>query len=30
MTYFKAFYELMRVGWDGQRRVHGSVIHLDK
>ncbi len=22
-------YELMHVGWDGQRRVHGCVIHLD-
>lgn len=22
-------YELMHVGWDGGRRVHGSVIHLD-
>ncbi len=22
-------YELMHVGWDRQRRVHGSVIHLD-
>jgi hypothetical protein len=22
-------YEVMHVGWDGQRRVHGSVIHLD-
>jgi hypothetical protein len=22
-------YELMHVGWDGPRRVHGSVIHLD-
>ena len=22
-------YELMRVGWDGQRRVHGAVIHID-
>ena len=22
-------YELMHVGWDGVRRVHGSVIHID-
>jgi hypothetical protein len=22
-------YEVMHVGWDGPRRVHGSVIHLD-
>lgn len=22
-------YELMHVGWDGERRIHGSVIHLD-
>ena len=22
-------YELMHVGWDGQRRVHASVIHID-
>ncbi len=22
-------YELMHVGWDGARRVHGSVIHID-
>lgn len=22
-------YEVMHVGWDGTRRVHGSVIHLD-
>jgi hypothetical protein len=22
-------YELMHVGWDGSRRVHGSVLHLD-
>jgi hypothetical protein len=22
-------YELMHVGWDGARRVHGSVLHLD-
>jgi hypothetical protein len=22
-------YELMHVGWDGQRRVHGPVIHID-
>jgi hypothetical protein len=21
--------ELMHVGWDGQRRVHGSVLHID-
>lgn len=25
----KDHYEVMHVGWDGQRRVHGSVIHLD-
>lgn len=22
-------YEVMHIGWDGDRRVHGSVIHLD-
>ena len=22
-------YEVMQVGWDGVRRIHGSVIHLD-
>jgi hypothetical protein len=22
-------YELLHVGWDGQRRVHGSVVHID-
>jgi len=22
-------YELMHVGWHGQRRIHGSVIHID-
>src|SRR5205809_2874207 len=22
-------YELMHVGWDGTRRVHGSVVHID-
>jgi hypothetical protein len=22
-------FELMHVGWDGERRVHGSVIHID-
>ena len=22
-------YELMQVGWDGPRRVHGSVVHFD-
>src|SRR5713101_4731578 len=22
-------YEVMHVGWDGVRRVHGSVVHLD-
>ncbi len=22
-------YEVMQVGWDGSRRVHGSVLHLD-
>ena len=25
----KGHYELMHVGWDGDRRVHGSVIHID-
>ncbi len=25
----KDHYELMHVGWDGPRRVHGSVIHID-
>jgi hypothetical protein len=25
----KDHYELMHVGWDGERRVHGSVIHID-
>src|SRR5262245_14190759 len=25
----KDHYELLHVGWDGQRRVHGSVIHID-
>jgi hypothetical protein len=25
----KGHYEVMHVGWDGERRVHGSVIHLD-
>jgi len=25
----KVRFELMHVGWDGQRRVHGSIIHLD-
>ncbi|MDZ8105480.1 MAG: XisI protein [Nostoc sp. DedQUE12a] len=25
----KDHYEVMHVGWDGQRRVHGSVIHID-
>ncbi len=25
----KDHYEVMHVGWDGVRRVHGSVIHLD-
>lgn len=25
----KGHYEVMHVGWDGDRRVHGSVIHLD-
>ncbi len=25
----KDHYEVMHVGWDGDRRVHGSVIHLD-
>lgn len=25
----KDHYEVMHVGWDGARRVHGSVIHLD-
>jgi hypothetical protein len=22
-------YEVMQVGWDGQRRVHGCVVHID-
>src|SRR5438445_13633935 len=22
-------YEVMHIGWDGERRVHGSVIHMD-
>jgi XisI protein len=22
-------YEVLHVGWDGQRRVHGSVVHID-
>ena len=25
----KDHYEVMHVGWDGERRMHGSVIHLD-
>ena len=25
----KNHYELMHVGWDGCRRVHGSVVHID-
>src|SRR3989442_9102011 len=25
----KDHYELLHVGWDGPRRVHGSVIHID-
>jgi hypothetical protein len=25
----KDHYEVMHVGWDGQRRVHGSVVHVD-
>ena len=25
----KGHYELMMVGWDGHRRVHGCVVHLD-
>ena len=25
----KDHYEVMHVGWDGQRRVHGTVVHLD-
>lgn len=25
----KDHYEVMHVGWDGVRRIHGSVIHLD-
>ena len=25
----KDHYEVMHVGWDGVRRVHGSVVHLD-
>ena len=25
----KDHYEVMHVGWDGDRRVHGSVVHID-
>src|SRR4051794_30509345 len=25
----KDHYEVMHVGWDGMRRVHGSVVHID-
>src|SRR5438067_9302050 len=25
----KDHYEVMHVGWDGPRRIHGSVIHID-
>lgn len=25
----RGHYEVMHVGWDGVRRVHGSVIHID-
>ncbi len=25
----KDHYEVMHVGWDGSRRVHGSVVHID-
>ena len=25
----KDHYEVMHVGWDGERRVHGSVVHID-
>src|SRR5262245_37997554 len=25
----KDHFEVMHVGWDGQRRVHGSVVHID-
>jgi XisI protein len=25
----KDHYEVMHVGWDGQRRIHGSVVHID-
>lgn len=25
----KDHFEVMHIGWDGQRRVHGAVIHLD-
>ncbi len=25
----KDHYEVMHVGWDGRRRVHGSVVHID-
>ncbi len=25
----KDHYEVMHVGWDGARRVHGSVVHID-
>ena len=25
----KDHYEVMHVGWDGHRRIHGSVVHID-
>lgn len=25
----KDHYEVMHVGWDGQRRIHGCVVHID-
>ncbi len=25
----KGHYEVLRIGWDGVRRVHGSIIHID-
>jgi len=25
----KDHYEVMHVGWDGSRRIHGSVVHID-
>ena len=25
----KGHYEIMHIGWDGSRRVHGSILHID-